>query len=905
MSGGARVHIFWGAPVGPLEMTVSQDTTSLMSTTTPWKEARLLRDEHSGRLRDGGLWHGVAESRWGPEAVGPPGLREHSLSRRVTSPAPVKDDFARSVSETQATVPQQSHPTGPSHAAGSTEQTGRGEDGAEPVGDEGTPPKLLGGHRTAVGGPLEARAGTCGQSLQTGSFPSGLPCAGLLDLVRGTEQIHVGSDPVPTTRVPAESHAMQSQHPQFLSSDPGDLPEGEGAGGPGSGLRVSAHTEFLSVMTASQVAFLAQRKEKGQASINEGTTSEEAGPEASPGEVTAVGAHLTPPDGFAEGHGSDQTQVYSLELFSPICPETRNCPIQAHPGHSPEGTAACPEPLGSDAEWPPEGLHIKLCSAGVLCSQPGPSPRSAGKRNRAPDDNRAHSGAPSKVLQVAKKMRLVSKPRASAGARSPGAASALEGLRETSLIRDCGSAGRKYNCLVMVLSPCHVKEIHIRSGPNAGTKVPLATITVIDQSDRKRRVCLWRAAAFWALTVFLGDIVLLTDVTVREDQWVGETTLQSTLTSQLLNLGNPSSIRPGGCSHIVSDAVLQDLLAYVSSKHSYLRDLPPRRPPRAGSVEFAELERLQPDVLVHARLRVVEVTVLTEASYTYRGQTQRKVLVTVEQAQGQRYVLALWGPGAAWCPQLQRRKDYIWEFKYLFVQRNCILESLELHTTPWSSCECLFDDDTRAVSFKEHFQKSVSSPVKISDLATHLKDKCSGVVLIEARVLELAFPITAAQKLVLNARSSLKTVFSSLPSLVYTGCAKCGLELELDENKIYTQCLRCLPFTATKTHYRPAVMTVHDGRHDVGISVGPELVEKLLLHIPADRLRSAIVPSSEVTYGLVAADLLHSLLAVSGEPCVLKIQSLFVLDENSCPLRQDFSLLDLRLTASSAELRPS
>ncbi|XP_027627337.1 shieldin complex subunit 2 isoform X4 [Tupaia chinensis] len=795
MSGGARVHIFWGAPVGPLEMTVSQDTTSLMSTTTPWKEARLLRDEHSGRLRDGGLWHGVAESRWGPEAVGPPGLREHSLSRRVTSPAPVKDDFARSVSETQATVPQQSHPTGPSHAAGSTEQTGRGEDGAEPVGDEGTPPKLLGGHRTAVGGPLEARAGTCGQSLQTGSFPSGLPCAGLLDLVRGTEQIHVGSDPVPTTRVPAESHAMQSQHPQFLSSDPGDLPEGEGAGGPGSGLRVSAHTEFLSVMTASQVAFLAQRKEKGQASINEGTTSEEAGPEASPGEVTAVGAHLTPPDGFAEGHGSDQTQVYSLELFSPICPETRNCPIQAHPGHSPEGTAACPEPLGSDAEWPPEGLHIKLCSAGVLCSQPGPSPRSAGKRNRAPDDNRAHSGAPSKVLQVAKKMRLVSKPRASAGARSPGAASALEGLRETSLIRDCGSAGRKYNCLVMVLSPCHVKEIHIRSGPNAGTKVPLATITVIDQSDRKRRVCLWRAAAFWALTVFLGDIVLLTDVTVREDQWVGETTLQSTLTSQLLNLGNPSSIRPGGY--------------------------------------------------------------------------------------------------------------YIWEFKYLFVQRNCILESLELHTTPWSSCECLFDDDTRAVSFKEHFQKSVSSPVKISDLATHLKDKCSGVVLIEARVLELAFPITAAQKLVLNARSSLKTVFSSLPSLVYTGCAKCGLELELDENKIYTQCLRCLPFTATKTHYRPAVMTVHDGRHDVGISVGPELVEKLLLHIPADRLRSAIVPSSEVTYGLVAADLLHSLLAVSGEPCVLKIQSLFVLDENSCPLRQDFSLLDLRLTASSAELRPS
>ena len=31
-------------------------------------------------------------------------------------------------------------------------------------------------------------------------------------------------------------------------------------------------------------------------------------------------------------------------------------------------------------------------------------------------------------------------------------------------------------------------------------------------------------------------------------------------------------------------------------------------------------------------------------------------MLTVEQAQGQHYVLVLWGPGAAWYPQLQRKK---------------------------------------------------------------------------------------------------------------------------------------------------------------------------------------------------------------------------------------------------------
>ncbi|XP_054584840.1 shieldin complex subunit 2 isoform X7 [Eptesicus fuscus] len=382
------------------------------------------------------------------------------------------------------------------------------------------------------------------------------------------------------------------------------------------------------------------------------------------------------------------------------------------------------------------------------------------------------------------------------------------------------------------------------------------------------------------------------NVTVYEDHWVDETVLQSTFTTQLLNLGNYSSVQPEEYSSMVSDVVLQDLLAYVSSKHSHLRDLRPRPPQAVSSVEFVALEQLQPGLLVHALLRVVDVTVLTEAVYSYRGQKQRKVLLTVEQAQGQHYVLVLWGRGAAWYPQLQRKKDYIWEFKYLFVQRNYILENLELHTTPWSSCECLFDDDVRVITFKTKFQKCMSSFVKMSDLATHLEEKCSGVILVKAQILELVFHATTAQQIVINAHSSLKSIFSSLPNITYTGCAKCGLELERDENKIYKQCFSCLPCTTKKIYYRPALMTIADGLYKVCVHVGSKLMEKILLNISPDWLSRVIAPPSEVTYGLVAADLLHSLLAACGAPCVLRVQSLFVLEENSYPLQQDLSLLD-------------
>lgn len=45
-----------------------------------------------------------------------------------------------------------------------------------------------------------------------------------------------------------------------------------------------------------------------------------------------------------------------------------------------------------------------------------------------------------------------------------------------------------------------------------------------------------------------------------------------------------------------------------------------------------------------------------ESVYSYRGGYQRKIILTVEQNRDQHYKMVLWGAGAAWCPQLQRRK---------------------------------------------------------------------------------------------------------------------------------------------------------------------------------------------------------------------------------------------------------
>ncbi|XP_058155403.1 shieldin complex subunit 2 isoform X4 [Dasypus novemcinctus] len=819
MSGKSQVHIFFGAPAVPLKMTASQEPASIIPTPEPWRKIQFLCSQHSLPVKDDSCKHRNLKEQV-REATGSAELLRGGFvaSSRTKSP-PLRDDSRRCISEAQNIKFQKSRSSGMSDVANCGVQVRELEGGVQPL-TAGETPRQLPGENEIPEGQHSDPSGICSQQCEHLSSQAARRYTAVLDLVCSTRQTKRGPGALEAECVP---HEIQNQRPQCFPSRTVDEPGSNGAVSQVSACEVSTDTEFLSILASSQIALLAQRQHKGQDSANKGAIPMESEPRASEGDERVTDDNLPPSRDGAYGNG--QEQAHSLELFSPVCPETVSSHIHINAGKGLEENTAFQELFSSEDKLPPTEICIEPCGSGILCSQQSAFCPSSPKRSRSSEEKLGHSKAPSRGLPVSEKTKLLSHTEDPAVTVGPSNASEFKRFKKTSLIKNCDYKSWKYNCLVMVLLPCYVKEINIKSGPSSGSKVPLATMVVIDQSETRKKVFLWRTAAFWALTVFPGDIVLLTDVTIREDQWAGDTVLQTTFTSQLLNLGSYSSVQPEEYSGVVSAVVLRGLLAYASSKHPHLAALPRRQPQNVSSVEFVELERLQPDVLVHVILRVVDISVLTEASYSYRGQKQRKAMLTVEQAQGQHYMLVLWGPGEAWHPQLQRRK---------------------------------------------------------------------GVILIKPQILELTFPVTTAQKtqIALNARSSLESIFSSFPNIIYTGCAKCGLELETDENKIYKQCFSCLPFSTKKPFYRPALMTVVDGSQKVCIHVGSEMIEKILLNISADLLNRVIVPSSEITYRMVAADVLHSLLADRGAPCTLEVQSLFVLDENSYPLQQDFYLLD-------------
>ncbi|XP_075614847.1 shieldin complex subunit 2 isoform X3 [Balearica regulorum gibbericeps] len=661
------------------------------------------------------------------------------------------------------------------------------------------------------------------------------------DLVASTKQItiqlrSVGQDVQSDCRSDHHEHLsryLDMCFPQNQESKP------KGEPSDCSDFAVSTDTEFRSIMTSGQMAIFAWDQNEMQERIIK-LSETEAGktPEERQCDhfqfYSAVGSCLN-----VAGNEYEEEYTSSLELFNSEG-DGKNVCIEAtkQEGSAQEKTEKSQELKVPDEQFLDE-IHIEPLSSGILCSQVESCHKSSSERaHNCEDSFHIFPSAFNRQLK-SKRTKLNSSPAGLGMRVDDERMTEFKKLqKKLSPLKNCCCKNQKYNVLVTVVHPCHVKEIQVKTRLKSSCKVPVATIAVIDQSEIERKVVLWRGAAFWSLTVFPGDIVLLTDIIVYENLWCGEIMLQSTFTSQLLNLGNCSALNPEEFYPIVDGGVLHGLLAYISSEFPYFGNIPRRKVQRLDSVQYMQLDQLQPNTLVHAILKIINIVVLTESVYSYRGGNQRKIILTVEQNRDQRYRMVLWGAGAAWCPQLQRRKDHIWDFKYLLVQHSSVSGDFELHTTPWSSYECLFDDDKRAIEFKEKFQKSKTSLMQMTKLSAHLEEKCSGVVQVKARVLELKFTISTGQykQLVFRADTSLEYVLASLPMITYSGCAKCGLELQADENMIYKQCIRCLPYNKVKTFYRPALMTVEDGGHEIYVHVVSELMEKIFLNIPADWL---------------------------------------------------------------------
>nr|XP_057915237.1 shieldin complex subunit 2 isoform X2 [Doryrhamphus excisus]XP_057915243.1 shieldin complex subunit 2 isoform X2 [Doryrhamphus excisus]XP_057915252.1 shieldin complex subunit 2 isoform X2 [Doryrhamphus excisus]XP_057915258.1 shieldin complex subunit 2 isoform X2 [Doryrhamphus excisus] len=535
---------------------------------------------------------------------------------------------------------------------------------------------------------------------------------------------------------------------------------------------------------------------------------------------------------------------------------------------------------GSDELFSPErraeqgGVVLEATSHGVLCSQ---------------EDSGSHSSPRHK------RTRLAEDVRTEASASDGNIAAGLHGF--TTLLKQCAEVDVRYRVLVVVVHPCQLKEVKVKSGPSTGTLVPLATMVVTDQSAMDMKVVLWRRAAFWALTVSVGDVVFITGLQLREDTWRGEKVLQSTFGSKLLNLGHigAPNYPPGG--HQVHARFVASLCDFLRERRPLLLSVQPRPPQDQRRLPYAHLWALKVNMLVHALLRVKHAHMSTEwrgeAESCCRSALERQVVVTVEQANSQQGALLLWGTAVDWLPRFRKYKDAVWDIRFLLVREGLTSDLPELHTTPWSSIRLVDDTDRRL----QDFMCGTSSCVDL-DLDTLLSQSYSGDVLLRVQVISFRFqPSHNAPQPTLHCFTPPPDILAALSGdITYSGCARCSAELDTDANGIYGSCYPCLPYTAVRRYYRPGVLTVSgQSNRSVCIQV-PAIALQKILDAPPDELHRSSAPGSEVKHIEVAAQRLQNLLSLPRKTITVTVRSLFLRDENSVPISQELTLLDLQIS---------
>ncbi|XP_075921676.1 shieldin complex subunit 2 [Petromyzon marinus] len=485
-----------------------------------------------------------------------------------------------------------------------------------------------------------------------------------------------------------------------------------------------------------------------------------------------------------------------------------------------------------------------------------------------------------------------------------------------------GSFGAKRrNVLVAVLACLPVRDVRVKRGASAGRSVPVAGVVATDQSLASARVVMWRLAAFWALLLTPGDVVMLTDVCPHMDTWRQEEVLQLSPASRMLKLGLWPLVQASHWREVVDVRKLDALLRHLSERHPHLGVVGPRLGlAHTSSVRYRDPRTSEPDSILHCAGRVTGVVTRTEWDpYTLNGRAQAgygRLVATARLQQSSRveHTLQLTGQAASWAGHIRRAPlDTIWAFHYLVVRKDpAVATEIELWSTPLSSCERLFPDDPRAALCADLVPEgAVARP---SSLAGLLAAHITGRVEVTARVASLLFlragrpprgrqPGGQAERpgdggggtrpagLRVDATTPLVAVAAALPGLLLRGCAGCGRELWEDALGVVAPCLPCAP-RATRLFYPPAVLCVTDGVERVEVHVSPRTVEKLLLNIPPSWLHR---PAG---YGLTFSDLvadLCSALVRGTERFRLLLASLSECDENDVETRRSLTLLHLSL----------
>uniref|UniRef100_A0A8C4R1E1 Shieldin complex subunit 2 C-terminal domain-containing protein n=1 Tax=Eptatretus burgeri TaxID=7764 RepID=A0A8C4R1E1_EPTBU len=502
-----------------------------------------------------------------------------------------------------------------------------------------------------------------------------------------------------------------------------------------------------------------------------------------------------------------------------------------------------------------------------------------------------------RTLKGAYQQRSADKVGGSWQSSSKGMKNTDSGRVKTDTLRVCLSdrSGPGKNLLAVVLNSRGVRYVQATKGFCAGRSFSVSSLLLMDWLGDTATLELWRTAAFWALMLLPGDVVVITDVRSQKGSKHVQTTevLTSTARSRMLHLGACEALHPQNWFSIVQPECLELLKACAAMRQPQILGRSGSGLAHVSAVDYVKLHDVIPGTVLHCVARVLSVRICSDPHVDPRLQ---RVVVRLQQEKGEVYWLLLYGQAKVYFEHLHKHLGRIWAFLYIVASEGPMTSATEFHSTPLSMCELLFNDDCRAVHFVACFSRK--EPIlEAPNIRSMLTSSYRGCATLQTKIVALNFYNNSfgnqTPLLTVNTATSLVSLATSLANLVYHGCESCAKELWADSNGIYSQCLSCIPVGHPHLFYRPAILQAQDESGMLSIRLSPHMVKKVFLNIPPGWLQNCAGHPGEPTYAELLADLCLSLVA-AGKQCFHLLLLLHVdEDENDVPRERCCTLLQL------------
>lgn len=104
------------------------------------------------------------------------------------------------------------------------------------------------------------------------------------------------------------------------------------------------------------------------------------------------------------------------------------------------------------------------------------------------------------------------------------------------------------NIYAIVLQTFPAKKIFIKKGINIGETMELASISVGDESTFFFEITLWKESAAWVGRLFVGDVILLTDISFHS--YINRNVGRTNKHSKIFNFHRPQYPYPENCKYL-------------------------------------------------------------------------------------------------------------------------------------------------------------------------------------------------------------------------------------------------------------------------------------------------------------------------------------------------------------------